>query len=50
MDVGLLGREPASVSKKFSKAEALRLYKQLAESQREAKLKELVEKTPAITY
>jgi DNA polymerase-1 len=46
MDAGLLGREPASVSKKFSKAEALRLYKQLAESQREAKLAELVEKTP----
>jgi DNA polymerase-1 len=47
MDAGLLGREPASVSKKFSKAEALRLYKQLAESQREAKLAELVAKTPS---
>jgi DNA polymerase-1 len=47
MDAGLLGREPASASKRFSKAEALRLYKQLAESQREAKLKDLVEKTPS---
>jgi DNA polymerase I len=47
MDAGLIGREPASVSKRFSKAEALRLYKQLAESQREQKLKDLVEKTPS---
>lgn len=46
MDAGLIGREPASVSKRFSKAEALRLWKQLAESQREAKLAELVAKTP----
>jgi DNA polymerase I len=47
MDAGLIGREPASVSKRFSKAEALRLYKQLAESQREQKLKDLVAKTPS---
>jgi DNA polymerase I len=47
MDAGLIGREPASVSKRFSKAEALRIYKQLAESQREQKLKDLVEKTPS---
>jgi DNA polymerase-1 len=47
MDAGLIGRDPASVSKRFSKAEALRLYKQLAESQREAKLAELVAKTPS---
>jgi DNA polymerase-1 len=47
MDAGLIGRESASVSKRFSKAEALRLYKQLAESQREKKLAELVAKTPS---
>jgi DNA polymerase I len=47
MDAGLIGREPASVSKRFSKAEALRLYKMLAESQREQKLKDLVAKTPS---
>jgi DNA polymerase-1 len=47
MAAGLVGKDPASVSKRFSKAEALRLYKQLAESQREAKLAELVAKTPS---
>jgi DNA polymerase I len=47
MDAGLIGRELASVSKRFSKAEALRLYKQLAESQREQKLKDLVANTPS---
>jgi DNA polymerase I len=47
MDAGLIGREPVSGSKRFSKAEALRLYKQLAESQREQKLKDLVAKTPS---
>jgi DNA polymerase I len=47
MDAGLIGREPVSVSKRFTKAEALRLWKQLAESQREQKLKDLVAKTPA---
>jgi DNA polymerase I len=47
MDAGLIGREPASLSKRFSKAEALRLYKVLAESQREQKLADLVAKTPS---
>lgn len=47
MQSGLLGRNPADAVKKFSKAEALRLYKQLAESQREQKLADLVAKTPA---
>lgn len=46
MDGGLLGREPQSMAKKFSKAEALRLYKALAESQREAKLAEMIKSTP----
>ncbi|WP_258535642.1 DNA polymerase [Bacillus sp. 03113] len=44
---GVLGRHPESVAKRFSKAEALRLYKELAESKREAKLAELVAKTPS---
>ncbi|MFZ7945704.1 DNA polymerase [Neobacillus sp. 19] len=44
---GTIGRSPSDASKRFSKAEALRLYKQLAESQREAKLAELVANTPA---
>lgn len=44
---GTLGRSPADAAKRFSKAEALRLYKQLAESQREQKLADLVAKTPA---
>jgi DNA polymerase-1 len=46
MDSGLTGREPESVAKKFSKAEALRIYKQLAEAQREQKLIDLVANTP----
>jgi DNA polymerase I len=44
---GTLGRSPSDASKRFSKAECLRLYKQLAESQREQKLKDLVAKTPS---
>jgi DNA polymerase I len=46
MASGKVGRNPADVSKRFSKAEALRLFKDLAESQREDKLAELVAKTP----
>jgi DNA polymerase I len=44
---GQIGRAPSDAAKRFSKAEALRLFKQLAESQREQKLKDLVEKTPS---
>ena len=47
MRSGLIGRTPDCAAKRFSKAEALRLFKQLAESQREQKLAELVAKTPA---
>lgn len=47
MDRGQIGRDPASASKRFSKAEAIRLYAVLAESQRESKLAELVENTPS---
>jgi DNA polymerase I len=47
LNSGQIGRAPSDASKRFSKAEALRLYKQLAESQREQKLKDLVAKTPS---
>jgi DNA polymerase I len=47
MAEGSIGRNPSDAVKRFSKAEALRLYKQLAESQREQKLKDLVAKTPS---
>lgn len=46
MDAGKLGREATTKPKKFSKAEALRLYKELAESQKEAKLQALVDDMP----
>lgn len=47
MQAGVLGRHSADAAKRFSKAEALRLYKQLAESQREQKLADMVASTPA---
>lgn len=47
MTVGLIGRAPTDSGKRFSKAEALRLYKDLAEQQRVGKLRDLVENTPA---
>lgn len=46
MEAGELGREPASVAKRFSKAEALRLYTQLRERQREETLRKMVEEMP----
>lgn len=47
MDAGDIGREPQSATKRFSKAEAMRLYSVLAESQREQKLADLVANTPS---
>lgn len=47
MAEGLIGREPSSAAKRFSKAEALRLWRVLADKQREGKLAELVANTPA---
>jgi DNA polymerase-1 len=47
MESGVIGRDPASLAKRFSKAEALRLHKELAERKREEKLAELVAKTPS---
>jgi DNA polymerase-1 len=46
MEDGVIGRHPSDISRKFSKAEALRLYTELAESQKADKLRELVENTP----
>lgn len=47
MASGVIGRHPADIGRRFSKAEALRLYKELAEKQREGKIAALVAKTPA---
>ncbi|AZU61032.1 DNA polymerase [Neobacillus mesonae] len=47
MAAGLIGRDPASVSKKLSKAEALRMWRQLHAQQREETLRRMVEETPA---
>ena len=44
---GRIGRAPADASKRFSKAECLRLYATLAEMERESKLAELVANTPS---
>ncbi|MDH5159862.1 DNA polymerase [Heyndrickxia oleronia] len=46
MQAGTIGRSPADAAKRFSKAEALRLHKQLAEQQREETLRRMVEETP----
>lgn len=49
MEAGEIGREPVPEGKKqgkFSKAEALRLYKVLAERKKDEKLREMVENTP----
>lgn len=53
MDAGELTRDPTDMydkrgnAKRFSKAEALRLYPKLIEQQREATLREMVANTPA---
>jgi hypothetical protein len=46
MEAGKIGRSPADAGKRFSKAEALRLWRQLAKTERERKIAELVAKTP----
>lgn len=43
---GKLGRTPDNVGKRFSKAEALRMYAELAEQEREGKLADMVANTP----
>ncbi|WP_235976248.1 DNA polymerase [Niallia circulans] len=47
MTAGLIGRDPASAAKRFSKAEALRLHKALAEANREETLRKMVDETPS---
>ncbi|MDQ0174434.1 DNA polymerase [Bacillus chungangensis] len=43
---GQIGREPASVDKRFSKAEALRIWRQLEEKRQAEVLRQMVEETP----
>lgn len=47
MTAGTIGRSPADAGKRFSKAEALRLWRELQDKQRESKLREMVENTPS---
>jgi len=47
MDSGKIGREKECAGKRFSKAEALRLWRVLQAKQRDSKLAELVANTPA---
>lgn len=44
---GVIGRHPDALKKRFSKAEALRLWRELQEQQKEQKLVELVANTPS---
>ncbi|MEK3887295.1 DNA polymerase [Bacillus sp. FSL K6-3431] len=46
MAEGLIGRDPSVAGKRFSKAEALRLWRTVSDMQREGKLAELVASTP----
>jgi DNA polymerase-1 len=46
MDTGVTGRHPSSVGKRFSKAEAMRIYEDLRVSIREERLRSMVAKTP----
>src|SRR5690625_4835377 len=46
MENGVIGREPGSAGKRFSKAEALRLWAELEELERRNRLKELVDNMP----
>src|SRR5690625_4141847 len=46
MEKGIIGREPGSAGKRFSKAEALRLWAELEELERRNRLKELVDNMP----
>lgn len=47
MSEGAIGRLPSSAGKRFSKAEALRMYAELAERNKAATLRAMVENTPA---
>ena len=47
MESGKIGREPESITKRFSKAEALRLHKVLSEQQKAELLRKMVEEMPS---
>lgn len=49
LESGIIGRELTEKPKRFSKAEAMRIHKELQEVQREGKIAELIAKTPS-TY
>src|SRR5690625_4567268 len=46
MEKGIIGREPGSAGKRFSKAEALRLWMELEELERRNRLNDLVDNMP----
>lgn len=47
MEAGKIGRHPADVAKRFSKAEAFRLWRELQEIKRQETLRRMVKNTPA---
>lgn len=47
MEAGVIGRAPSDANKRFSKAEALRLWRDLSERQRTDTLRKMVENTPS---
>src|SRR5690606_25445404 len=46
MEAGVIGREEGAAGKRFSKAEALRLWRVLDEKRQAEKLRKMVEETP----
>jgi DNA polymerase I len=46
MDAGVIGRHPQDASKRFSKAEALRLWRELEERKKSDRIRQLIENTP----
>jgi DNA polymerase-1 len=47
METGAIGRHPSGVGKRFSKAEAMRMYAELSERNKAETLRKMVENTPA---
>jgi DNA polymerase I len=46
MDAGVIGRHPQDAPKRFSKAEALRLWRELEERKKSDRIRQLIENTP----
>jgi DNA polymerase I len=46
MEAGKIGRSPADAGKRFSKAEALRLWRQLEDREKSERIRQLIEDTP----